>query len=317
MKWMNGVDISSYQGGINLHKVAGDFVIIKATQGTTYTNPFWKRQAASALTAGKLIGFYHYATGAGAAEEAAFFLKTVKNYIGKAILCIDWEQGSNKAWGNVNYCKTLLDNVKEGSHVTPFLYIQQSACQQFSKIAGITEFPLWVAQYYNADMGKDGYLSNFRTVKDIRPWKNPAIRQYSPSGRLSGWTGALDLDAAYMTRDAWSKYAAVITDGAKQENKTTASGTKQEEKTVETKADPSYKIGAYDLHDIAYGSTGEAVKHAQRLLTQLGYQVGAIDGVCGSKTYAALCDFQEKKHLSAVGKGTWRALMQECGLATK
>lgn len=309
MKWLNGIDVASYQGGINLHKVAGDFVIIKATQGTTYINPYWKRQAASALTAGKLIGFYHYATGAGAAEEAAFFLKTVRPYIGKAILCIDWEQGSNNKWGNVNYCKAILDGVKEGAHVVPFLYVQQSACVQFSKVADITQYPLWVAQYYNADANKTGYLSDFRTVKDIRPWKNPAIRQYSPSGRLNGWQGALDMDAAYMTREAWNKYAAVT------DTKNAAtSNTKQEEKTA---AVPSYKIGAYDLHDITYGSTGEAVKHAQHLLVRLGYQVGTIDGICGSKTYAALCDFQQKHHLSAVGRGTWKALMQECGLSTK
>ena len=30
---MNGIDISNYQSGINLHEVPADFVIVKATEG--------------------------------------------------------------------------------------------------------------------------------------------------------------------------------------------------------------------------------------------------------------------------------------------
>lgn len=36
---MNGIDISSWQSGIDLAKVPCDFVIIKATEGLTYVNP--------------------------------------------------------------------------------------------------------------------------------------------------------------------------------------------------------------------------------------------------------------------------------------
>ena len=35
----NGIDVSSYQSGINIKAIAGDFVIVKATQGVNYTNP--------------------------------------------------------------------------------------------------------------------------------------------------------------------------------------------------------------------------------------------------------------------------------------
>ena len=34
-----------------------------------------------------------------------------------------------------------------------------------------------------------------------------AIHQYTSHGRISPWTGNLDLDIAYMTKEAWSKYA--------------------------------------------------------------------------------------------------------------
>ena len=39
---MNGIDISRYQKGINLAAVPCDFVIIKATQGTSYVSPEFK-----------------------------------------------------------------------------------------------------------------------------------------------------------------------------------------------------------------------------------------------------------------------------------
>lgn len=36
---MNGIDISNYQATLDLAKVPYDFVIVKATQGTSYVNP--------------------------------------------------------------------------------------------------------------------------------------------------------------------------------------------------------------------------------------------------------------------------------------
>jgi len=36
---MNGIDIASYQAGIDLASVPCDFAIIKATEGISYVNP--------------------------------------------------------------------------------------------------------------------------------------------------------------------------------------------------------------------------------------------------------------------------------------
>ena len=38
---MNGVDISSHQGGMDCGKTKADFFIVKATQGTSYVNPYF------------------------------------------------------------------------------------------------------------------------------------------------------------------------------------------------------------------------------------------------------------------------------------
>ena len=61
---------------------------------------------------------------------------------------------------------------------------------------------------------------------------------------------------------------------------------------------------------VSYGSKGSDVKTLQELLNQNGYSLDT-DGVFGSKTQAAVKDYQKKNGLSVdgiVGKNTWGAL---------
>lgn len=59
------------------------------------------------------------------------------------------------------------------------------------------------------------------------------------------------------------------------------------------------------------GSSGAAVKELQQVLKAKGYDVGAIDGVFGAKTLAAVKAFQTNNGLTVdgiVGKNTWDGL---------
>ena len=56
---MNGIDISNWQAGIDVSKVPSDFVICKATQGTSYVSPDCDRAYQQAKKAGKCLGVYH------------------------------------------------------------------------------------------------------------------------------------------------------------------------------------------------------------------------------------------------------------------
>lgn len=198
---MNGVDVASYQTGIDFSRVPCDFAIIKATEGTGYVNPACNGQYASAKGAGKLLGLYHYATGAGAVAEANFFIDSIKNYVGSAILCIDWESGGNSAWGNMAYLRQVCQQVISRTGVRPLIYVQASEYSPVSAVAKELNLGLWIAQY--ASMEATGYQAH--------PWNEGAygcaIRQYSSTGRLPGWGGNLDLNLAYMDRNAWLKYA--------------------------------------------------------------------------------------------------------------
>ena len=199
---MNGIDISSWQEGIDLTAVPADFVIIKATEGTGYVNPDCDRAYQQAKQAGKLRGVYHYANGGNATAEADYFLANIEGYIKDAILCLDWESQNNTLCGTGGPARTWISNwckrIMEKTGVQPLIYASASL---YNEVSGIGDYGLWIAQY--ADNSDTGYQD--------APWNEGAydcaIRQYSSHGRLSGWNGNLDLNKAYMDAVAWGKYA--------------------------------------------------------------------------------------------------------------
>lgn len=199
---MNGIDISSWQTGIDLTAVPADFVIIKATEGTGYVNPDCDRAYQQAKQAGKLRGVYHYANGGNATAEADYFLANIEGYIKDAILCLDWESQNNALCGTGGPARTWISNwckrIVEKTGVKPLIYASASL---YNEVSGIGDYGLWIAQY--ADNSETGYQDT--------PWNEGAydcaIRQYSSHGRLSGWNGNLDLNKAYMDATAWGKYA--------------------------------------------------------------------------------------------------------------
>lgn len=197
---LNGIDIASYQAGLDFSKVPCDFAIIKATQGTGYTNPDCVRAVEQAMSLGKGIGVYHYISGGDAVAEANFFIDSILNWIGKVMICLDWELDQNSAWGNESYLEQVINHVIERTGVPPMIYAPASRYNQVAEVANRHNCGLWIAQY--ADMNPTGY--------QITPWNEGAytcaIRQYSGSGRLNGWNGDLDLDKFYGSLDDFRKY---------------------------------------------------------------------------------------------------------------
>ena len=197
---LNGIDISSYQSGIDLTVVPCDFVIIKATQGTGYVNPDCDRAYQQAKRAGKLRGTYHYVGGGNAVAEADYYVNNIKGYLRDGLLAIDWEAEQNSAWGNEAYLEQLVRRVIERTSIKPLIYSMASRYAQVAAVAKKLDCGLWIAEY--ADMNPTGYQAH--------PWREGAygcaIRQYASTGRLNGWGGNLDLNIAYMTREQWAKY---------------------------------------------------------------------------------------------------------------
>ena len=197
---LNGIDIASYQAGLDFSKVPCDFAIIKATQGTGYTNPDCVRAVEQAMSLGKGVGVYHYISGGNAVAEADFFINSILNWIGKVMICLDWELDQNSAWGDESYLEQVINHVIERTGVPPMIYAPASRYNEVAPVAQRNNCGLWIAQY--ADMNPTGYQNT--------PWNEGAytcaIRQYSGSGRLNGWNGDLDLDKFYGSLDDFRKY---------------------------------------------------------------------------------------------------------------
>ena len=198
---MNGIDISAWQGdaGIDLSKIAYDFCIVKATEGTDYKNRYFAAHCDKVLSRKKLLGVYHYANGGDPQKEADYFLAYCKKYIGKAILVLDWEAKNNPQFGknDLEWCLKWCNYVYQKTSIKPLIYIQKSAMSAVKK-AG---YGLWVAQY--PDYVETGYQEH--------PWNEGAynclIRQYTSVGKLSGYNGNLDLNKAYISVASWRKLA--------------------------------------------------------------------------------------------------------------
>lgn len=213
---MHGIDIASHQTGIDLSKVPCDFVIAKATGGTGYVSPDFKRQIEQALAEGKCAGAYHFAldgfTGTTPEREAQHFLNVVEPYIGKVILALDWEAKAVKL--GAGWAKRWLDYVYNKTGIRAMIYMSKGTAKSKVWAEVAKNHPLWVAQYAistdkNYKPGYTpvrGYLSDPPGEKSVGPWKEDiTIRQYTSMGFLDGYPRRLDLNIAYIDRAGWDK----------------------------------------------------------------------------------------------------------------
>ena len=232
---LNGIDISSWQDDLSVAAMTTcDFVIVKATGGKGYTNECYRRHADETLAAGKLLGCYHYARDHGyegsASEEADHFIEAFKPYVGKAIPFLDWEADALSL--GPSWAKAWLDRVREKTGVTPGIYTSKSVLFSYDWADVAKGYPLWVAQY--PDYEETGFKSEPWTDGwDFGAWASPLLFQYASTGRIPGYSGHLDLDLFYGTRDDWRGRCAVA--GA-------SSGTKEAETVAISRANVAAQI---------------------------------------------------------------------------
>lgn len=282
---MNGIDISRYQKGINLAQTPCDFVIVKASQGaSSYVYPTFKEQIEQADSLGKLLGVYHYASQGGAIAEAEKFLRTVDKYIGRAILCLDWEKDENVNFGNPQYALSWLKYVEQKTGIKPFIYMSKSVARQYSKIWDAS-FPFWCAQYKKNNVPTTYVDNPWTDTKGFGPWKDCAMLQYSSKGHLPGFNGDIDLDKAYISAEEWKMFA---------------------------KGEIETKPVTEPLPILKKGDHNEYVRNWQLFLNLNGYCCGNADGIFGPKTEKAVKKWQENHGLKPdgiIGPLTWGTII--------
>lgn len=200
------IDVSSWQTGINVTTSGAQIVVAKATEGVSYINPDCDRVVQDALSAGQGVGVYHFAhTENDARREAQYFIDNTRGYIGKRIVPIlDWEPSA--PW-NTSWALTWLQTVKAAWDTKPIIYMNQSTENAYdwsTVVAG--DYGLWIAAYTLGYTPIYGFNPP-SAQPTLYHWPYAVAWQYTSTGYVGDWNGALDLSVVYGDLNTWHAYA--------------------------------------------------------------------------------------------------------------
>lgn len=200
------IDVSSWQTGINVTTSGAQIVVAKATEGVSYVNPDCDRVVQDALSAGQGVGVYHFAhTENNAVAEANYFIDNTRGYVGKGINPIlDWEPNSP---GDVWWALTWLRTVADAWGTKPIIYMNQFTENTYDWSAVVAEdYGLWIAAYtlgYTPIYGFNPPAAQ----PTLYHWPFAVAWQYTSTGYVGDWGGALDLSVVYGDLNTWYAYA--------------------------------------------------------------------------------------------------------------
>jgi GH25 family lysozyme M1 (1,4-beta-N-acetylmuramidase) len=194
---MNGIDVSNWQGGINLSAVPADFVGVLATDGKGFKSPTLDAQITAAQRKTKRTMVYHFArVGQSDSDtQAKHFLAVTKKYIDAgAVPVLDWEEDTFNH--RADWAIDWIRYVEKATGKKVWIYQRQAAAAHASW--GSFRRPMWLARYPTTAQ-VNGYLASF-VVPPVPGW-DVVIWQYSDNGRLPGFNAPLDLNVAFG--DPW------------------------------------------------------------------------------------------------------------------
>jgi GH25 family lysozyme M1 (1,4-beta-N-acetylmuramidase) len=183
-----GMDVSSHQGNVNWGGVSGaSFAYVKATEGSTYTNPYFAQQYNGSYGIGLAHGAYHFATPntADGATQANFFVDHGGGWSadGRTLppaLDLEYNPYGATCYGMtpaalVSWTHAFVNQVKARTGRTPAIYTSTSWWSQC--MGGDASFgadPLWIPRYGSS-------------VGALPPgWSAQTIWQYADSGAYPG-----------------------------------------------------------------------------------------------------------------------------------
>lgn len=195
----SGPDVSSHQHnrgrGISWGQVAQSgraFAVVKATEGSSYTNPWFKRDWAGIRGAGMVRATYHYARPtlplSTAADQARRFVRTVgpRKEQGTLPLVLDIEEAGRLTPAQLQaWTRLFLTTTEQLSGRTPMIYTYPYFWRvQMGNSREFTRYPLWIASYGTA------------RPPDPLPggWPSWTLWQYSARGLVDGVRGIVDVN---------------------------------------------------------------------------------------------------------------------------
>lgn len=200
---MRGIDISNYQRGLDLAAIDLDFAIMKATEGTGITHDTCDPWVEQCKALGLSWGFYHFMNAEDPVAQADWFVDNCMGYFGEGVPVLDYEMYGRTGTHNA---KRFLDRVFERTGVRCMVYTSRSVLTEEDWSAIAPNHALWVAQY--ADTQPTGWQdAPWLPSGGFGAWDAVTVHQYTDNGHVSGYSGRLDLDIAYLTPDSWGRIA--------------------------------------------------------------------------------------------------------------
>ena len=194
----DAIDVSSYQGAMSvgtyswLKSLGVKYVIVKLTQGTTYTNPYAQTQINNAKAAGLTVATYDYAVftdSASAIAEADHYANVASSYglDGSTLMIADMEDNVTKRSNIAALLNEFWNELSRRGYTNHGVYASYSYDQTYNVSSTVGHSKTWIAAYYY-DHWKNTILNS-----DYGAW------QYTDS--FNGYDGSIDMGmfSTYMS----------------------------------------------------------------------------------------------------------------------
>ena len=183
---MRGIDISNHNNTIDFTKIKNsgiELVYIKATEGTTYQDPFLETNYNGAMGANLKVGFYHFLVKTSSPEtQAENFYNEIKNKVSTLKPSLDLEVSG---FDVINYVLRFIKRFEELSNLPIAIYSSPYFIND-NLDSRLAKYPLWVANY-----GVSTPMSN-------NVWGTSYVgHQYTNTGSVEGINGYCDLNNFY------------------------------------------------------------------------------------------------------------------------
>lgn len=199
-----GNDISNHQGQPNFDVLVknANFLIVKATEGTGYTDIQLKRNQSEARRVGLALGYYafvHPELGNDPIAEADYFLKAVGELKEGEVLALDYEPPTTtQVQAHVDWCRKWLDHVFEKTGVRPLIYLNQAIISKLNWQSVIDgSYGLWIAAYTYDPNNNDFNAGEFKFA---------VMQQWTSSQQVPGLLGNIDGNVFFGDISVFKKY---------------------------------------------------------------------------------------------------------------
>jgi lysozyme len=185
---LSGLDVSDDQPNTNwqsVHSAGKSFALVKATEGTTFTNPDFATDWAALKTVGMIRGAYHYFhPSLDPLSQANYYLSKIGTLsAGDLPPMFDWEETDGlSASAQIAAAVVWLTRVESVTGKTPMIYVDPSFWNALGNPIEFASYPLFIANYEVA------------CPQIPPPWSTFTFWQQG-SGHVAGvQTNAVDLD---------------------------------------------------------------------------------------------------------------------------